>query len=108
MKTICMVFVLILHTTHAAFSQGLSTAILVDIAQEIGEMRPFWSYFGYDEPNYTYMKDGQKLLTEIAQLSPAPVFVRTHNLLTTKVNFGPAGRIHPMTTKSGRNWFING
>ena len=32
--------------------------------------------------NYTYMKDGKKLLSELAALS-CPVFVRTHNLLTT-------------------------
>ncbi len=29
------------------------------------------------------MKDGKKLLSEIAALSPVPVFVRAHNLLTT-------------------------
>jgi xylan 1,4-beta-xylosidase len=29
------------------------------------------------------MKDGRKLLTELAALSPAPVYVRAHNLLTT-------------------------
>lgn len=29
------------------------------------------------------MKDGRKLLSELAQLSPVPVFVRAHNLLTT-------------------------
>src|SRR5438045_4309189 len=45
-------------------------------------MKPLWAWFGYDEPNYTYMKDGKKLLSEIAALSPVPVFVRTHNLLT--------------------------
>jgi xylan 1,4-beta-xylosidase len=42
-----------------------------------------WAWFGYDEPNYTYMKDGKKLLSELAELSPVPVFVRTHNLLTS-------------------------
>jgi xylan 1,4-beta-xylosidase len=46
-------------------------------------MKPIWSFFGYDEPNYTYMKDGKKLLSELAALSPAPVYVRAHNLLTT-------------------------
>jgi xylan 1,4-beta-xylosidase len=46
-------------------------------------MQPLWAYFGYDEPNYTYMKDGQKLLTELAALSSVPVYVRAHNLLTT-------------------------
>ena len=59
------------------------TVIKVDLKKEVGEMKPIWAWFGYDEPNYTYMKDGKKLLSEIAALSPVPVFVRTHNLLTT-------------------------
>ncbi len=46
-------------------------------------MKPVWAWFGYDEPNYTYMKDGRKLLSELAALSPVPVYVRTHNLMTT-------------------------
>jgi len=46
-------------------------------------MTTMWAFFGHDEPNYTYMKDGRKLLSELAALSPAPVFMRTHNLLTT-------------------------
>jgi len=46
-------------------------------------MTTMWAFFGHDEPNYTYMKDGRKLLSELAALSPAPVFVRAHNLLTT-------------------------
>ena len=58
-------------------------SITVDLAQPKGPMQPLWAYFGYDEPNYTYMKDGQKLLTELAALSPVPVYVRAHNLLTT-------------------------
>lgn len=46
-------------------------------------MKPVWAWFGYDEPNYTYMKDGKKLLTEISKLSPVPVYVRAHSLLVT-------------------------
>ncbi|OZI05660.1 beta-xylosidase [Siphonobacter sp. BAB-5385] len=70
------------------FCSAISTsaqnpAIQVDLKQEIAPMRPVWAWFGYDEPNYTYMKDGQKLLTELAQLSPVPVYVRTHSLLVT-------------------------
>ena len=49
----------------------------------VGPMAPSWAFFGYDEPNYTYMKDGRKLLSELAALAPGPVYVRTHNLLTT-------------------------
>jgi xylan 1,4-beta-xylosidase len=57
--------------------------INVDLTKETGDMKPIWAWFGYDEPNFTYMKDGKKLSSEIAALSPVPVFVRTHNLLTT-------------------------
>ena len=55
----------------------------VDAARPVGEMNPLWAWFGYDEPNYTYMKDGRKLLSEISALSPVPVYVRAHNLMTT-------------------------
>lgn len=48
-----------------------------------GPMYPAWAWFGYDEPNYTYMKDGKKLLSELAALSPVPVYVRAHSLLVT-------------------------
>src|SRR3954447_11605922 len=57
--------------------------IIVDLNKPIGDMKPIWAGFGYDEPNYTYMKDGKKLLSELAALSPVPVYVRTHNLLTS-------------------------
>jgi xylan 1,4-beta-xylosidase len=57
--------------------------ITVDFSKEKGPMSPIWAWFGYDEPNYTYMKDGKKLLTELAELSPVPVFVRCHSLLNT-------------------------
>ena len=57
--------------------------IEVDLSKEKGEAKPIWAWFGYDEPNYTYMKDGKKLLTEISQLSKVPVYVRAHSLLVT-------------------------
>ena len=52
-------------------------------AAKTGPLKPIWSWFGYDEPNYTYMKDGKKLLSELAELSPVPVYVRAHSLLVT-------------------------
>jgi xylan 1,4-beta-xylosidase len=67
----------------SSFTQTDRVTIRVDAAKGKGAMRPIWSFFGYDEPNYTYMKDGKKLLSELAALSPAPVYVRAHNLLTT-------------------------
>jgi xylan 1,4-beta-xylosidase len=59
------------------------TTINVDLKKETGDMKPVWAWFGYDEPNYTYMKDGKKLLSEIAALSQVPVYVRAHSLLVT-------------------------
>ena len=64
-------------------AQSPSISIHVDASKRLGAMTTMWAFFGHDEPNYTYMKDGRKLLSELAALSPAPVFVRTHNLLTT-------------------------
>ena len=69
-----------------SLAQRPPVIIRVDAATPVGEMRPFWSYFGYDEPNFTTQKDGQKLLTELSQLSPTTVYVRAHNLLTSKGN----------------------
>ncbi|GAB3749249.1 GH39 family glycosyl hydrolase [Spirosoma pomorum] len=57
--------------------------IQVDLTKDKGQLKPIWAWFGYDEPNYTYMKDGKKLLTEISQLSKVPVYVRVHSLLVT-------------------------
>lgn len=60
-----------------------SVAISVDASAETGPLKPVWSFFGYDEPNYTYMEGGTKLLSELAALGPATVHVRVHNLLTS-------------------------
>ncbi len=58
-------------------------SIRVDASTRLGPMTPMWAFFGHDEPNYTYMPDGRKLLSELAALSPVPVNVRVHNLLTS-------------------------
>ncbi|MES2330573.1 MAG: beta-xylosidase [Bacteroidota bacterium] len=60
-----------------------SAVVRVNVDNEMGELKPIWAWFGHDEPNYTYMKDGKKLLSELAELSPVPVYMRVHNLLTT-------------------------
>lgn len=67
---------------NAATEEAIAT-IKVDLNKTIGPMYPAWAWFGYDEPNYTYMKDGKKLLSEIAALSPVPVYVRAHSLLVS-------------------------
>lgn len=71
--------------TPPSFAQQApdSVTIHVHADQSAGALRPIWNYFGYDEPNYTYAPNGQKLLGELSALSAAPVYVRVHNLLTT-------------------------
>jgi xylan 1,4-beta-xylosidase len=65
------------------FAQDKTVNIVVDKNKEKGDLKPIWAWFGYDEPNYTCMENGKKLLGELAELSPVPVYVRTHNLMTT-------------------------
>src|SRR5215469_10593205 len=57
--------------------------IRVNAASVIGPFRPIFSFFGYDEPNFTYAPNGRKLIRELAGLSPVPVYIRTHFLLAT-------------------------
>ncbi len=69
--------------TVSAQQAAKPVSIEVDLAKEKGIAKPIWAWFGYDEPNYTYMKDGKKLLTELAQATRVPVYVRAHSLLVT-------------------------
>lgn len=73
----------LLFSVLPAFAQQQTVKIEVDMNSTKGPLKPIWAWFGYDEPNYTYMKDGRKLLTEISRLSKVPVYVRVHSLLVT-------------------------
>jgi xylan 1,4-beta-xylosidase len=64
-------------------SNSFTINIAIDASQRKGELKPIWRFFGADEPNYAYMKDGQKLVRELGALRPNAVYFRTHNLLTT-------------------------
>ena len=55
----------------------------MNAAQRLAPFRPIYAYFGYDEPNYTYTKNGRKLIGELAALAEARVNIRTHFLLAT-------------------------
>ncbi len=57
--------------------------ITVDAAKPASELTPIWRFFGADEPNYAYMKDGKKLLGELGQLGGPQVYFRCHHLLTS-------------------------
>jgi len=75
-------FFLLSSPSQAQSAQDKVT-IQVHADQSDGPLPPVWNFFGYDEPNYTYVPNGKKLLGELAALSPAPVYIRTHNLFTT-------------------------
>ncbi len=67
----------------APYPSAIPVAIDVDLGQKIGAWRPIYAWFGYDEGNYTNTTAGVKLLRELHDLSPAPVYVRFHHLLTS-------------------------
>jgi xylan 1,4-beta-xylosidase len=74
--------------------------IQVDAAKSTGEIHPIWRFFGADEPNYAYMKDGRKLIGELGQMRPTgEVFFRAHNLLNSgdgapALKWGSTGAYH--------------
>ena len=78
------IFSILIAALAASLLHAQETAtIRVDSNARLGPYKPIYAYFGYDEPNYTYMPNGRKLVGELAQLSPVPVYIRAHNLLTT-------------------------
>src|SRR6266542_280481 len=79
----CVLLILLSMLIKQIYGQQPAYEIVIDAKKKVGSLKPIWAYFGYDEPNYTYMKDGRKLLTELAQMNKVPVHVRVHNLLTT-------------------------
>ena len=66
-----------------ALAQPVPVAITVDLNKPIGPYKPIYAWFGYDEANFTTAEDGKKLLRELHDLSPVPVHIRAHHLLTS-------------------------
>jgi len=79
----CCIFAAAARGQNTANTAEVPVQIQVDVRTNEGPVRPVWSFFGYDEPNYTYAENGKKLLGELRGLSAAPVYVRVHNLLTS-------------------------
>jgi xylan 1,4-beta-xylosidase len=46
-------------------------------------LKPIWRFFGADEPNYAYMKNGKTLVGQLGEMRPKEVYFRAHNLLTS-------------------------
>ena len=74
---------LLLACASANLGAEDAATIRVNAAETAGPFRPILSYFGYDEPNYTYMPNGRKLVAELAASAYVPVYIRTHFLLAT-------------------------
>ena len=70
-------------TNAPAPSAPFPVTITVDAAKPVGELTPLWRFFGADEADYAYMKDGKKLLSELGQLGGPQVYFRAHHLLTS-------------------------
>jgi xylan 1,4-beta-xylosidase len=64
-------------------TNAFPVSIRVDAGRTLGGLKPIWRFFGADEPNYAYMKNGRKLIGELGELAPKQVFFRAHNLLTS-------------------------
>lgn len=60
-----------------------SVSVVVDLSHTMAPFRPIYSWFGYDEANYTTTPLGRHLLGELHALSPVPVHIRVHHLLTS-------------------------
>ncbi len=77
--------VLITLLCSAALQLAAQTpvSIHVNLAKTAGAYTPIYRWFGYDEANYTTMTHGRQLLSELHNLSPVPVYIRAHHLLTS-------------------------
>lgn len=75
----CFWFFLVIST---CLSQS-AVEVNVDLKQSQGPFTPIYRWFGYDESNYSSTKNGKALLGQLHDLSPVPVYVRAHFLLTS-------------------------
>ena len=68
--------------TSSGFGQS-TVKVQVDLQRNLGAFSPVYRWFGYDESDYTTTRNGKALLHQLHDLTPAPVYVRAHFLLTS-------------------------
>jgi xylan 1,4-beta-xylosidase len=71
---------------HLSCGLALATPpspVTVHADRVVGEIRPIWNYFGYDEAGTTLTREGRDLLVKLNGLSDEPVRIRVHHLLTS-------------------------
>ena len=64
-------------------ASAVPVTIEVDLGKKVGTYEPLYAWFGYDEANYGTFPNGRALLRELHDLSPVPVTIRVHHLLTS-------------------------
>ena len=64
-----------LAASESRAADSFAVSIRIDAAKTRGELKPIWRFFGADEPNYAYMKDGKKLLAQLGELASAGRFL---------------------------------
>lgn len=74
---------LILLLGYGAVLAASPIAVTVHADRVVGEIRPIWNYFGYDEAGTTLTREGRDLLGKLNALSDEPVRIRVHHLLTS-------------------------
>jgi xylan 1,4-beta-xylosidase len=72
-----------LNELSSGADEDRKVSITVRADKPGADLKPIWRFFGADEPNYAYMKDGKKLLGELGKLGTQQIYFRTHNLLTS-------------------------
>jgi xylan 1,4-beta-xylosidase len=74
---------LLLLSAALVQAESFPVTITVDVERPGKELKPIWRFFGADEPNYAYMKNGDELLGHLGSMKPKEVFFRAHSLLVT-------------------------
>lgn len=79
------VLIAILAAAGAAIPALAANPVPVTVHTDriVGELRPVWNGFGYDEALTTLTPEGQHLLREVNKLSADPILIRVHHLLTS-------------------------
>jgi xylan 1,4-beta-xylosidase len=72
-----------LAATPLRSAVAFPVTVKVDAMKPVGALPPIWRFFGADEPNYSTLPEGERLLMELGSLRPGEVYFRAHNLLTT-------------------------
>src|SRR5215469_14158835 len=83
MRSTIIAAMVVMLCCGSAHAQGAPVTISVDLGKKLGPYKPIYAWFGYDEANFTTGRDGKKLLRELHDLTPLPVHIRAHHLLTS-------------------------